>query len=337
MVRRRIVALPLTVLGFPILVAVAPVVLCLTLLADLVTAPRRLPASRLFLAVVGYWWFAVSAQFRIFWVWALSGFGLRNWEEPTQSRLRDLTRWWTTSVVRMYSVTVGCRFDIEDAEDLQHGPLIVLPRHVSLLDALFAPGLIMQGPGMAVRLVMTKGLRSEPSLDMVAHRAPHHFVERGGSNSKAEIEAVGRLADGIDENIAVVLYPEGGLARPALRERIISKLSDSDPAAAERARALRHLLPVRPGGVISLMGRAPAGTDVALVGHVGFDQLSDPKTLWRNVPLRTPVRARVFRYAAAEIPEGESARLEWLADRWQDLDDWVAATRAERDADVSSA
>ena len=35
------------------------------------------------------------------------------------------------------------------------------------------------------------------------------------------------------------------------------------------------------------------------------------------------VRIRFWRYPAADLPQGEAARTEWLYDRWQMLDDWV--------------
>lgn len=335
--RRRLVSLPITIVGFPVVVALTPLLAIVTLLVDLITAPRRFPLSRLLATVVGYWAYAFVAQFRIAWLWVRCGFGVRNWEEPNQERLRLLTQWWTQGLTAMFGFTVGARYEVTNVEALHDGPVIVLPRHVSLLDAMFSPSLVQQASHMAVRLVMTRGLRNEPSLDMVGHRAPHHFVARGGGDSVMEARAVGRLASDLGDSIAVVLYPEGGLSRPAVRERIIAKLSESDPEKAERARQLTHLLPVRPGGALELLRQAPPGTDVAMVGHVGFDQLTDPRTMWGQIPLRVPIRAHVFRYAAAEIPDADAEREKWLQHRWQELNDWVAHARAERDADVSSA
>ena len=34
-----------------------------------------------------------------------------------------------------------------------------------------------------------------------------------------------------------------------------------------------------------------------------------------------------WRVAAADVPDGRSARVEWLYDRWQDIDDWIGAIR----------
>ena len=337
MLGRRLISLPVLAVTFALALALSPLIVLSTVVVDLAVAPRRFPTTRLAWAVGLYLGWSIVAQFRILGIWLRSGLGLRTWAAPTQERYRIAAGWWTQGLIRILGRPLGYRVDVEGLEDLHGGPLIVLPRHVSIFDAFLSPALATEDPAMAVRLVMMRELRKEPSLDLVGHRAPHHFVEREGDDPAAELAAIGALARDMADHVAVVIYPEGGLFRERVRQRLIEKYSVDDPAAAQKARSLRNLLPIRPGGVLRLLREAPTGTDVVLVGHVGFEQLTDQLTLWRNVPLREPIILKVFRYRAHEVPESDDDRLAWLEDRWQELDNWVTEARVARDQRLNSA
>jgi 1-acyl-sn-glycerol-3-phosphate acyltransferase len=330
MLMRRSVTLPLAVVGFPVLVLLAPVLLPAALLVDLVTAPRRFATTRLYLAVAGYAAWTMLTQVRILDAWVRSGFGLRNWHPAGQKRLRLLTRWWVNGLVTWFRPVLGYRVEVEGLELLHEGPLLVFARHESIFDALLPPALVTRASHMSIRVVLMRELRFEPSLDLVGHRASHHFVERVGPNQPAETEAVGRLASSLPQDTAVVIFPEGRLYRPEVRERVIERLETSDRAAAERARSLRNLLPPRPGGALALLDNAPAGTDVAFVAHVGFSQLTDARTVWRSIPLRRPIDVLVVRCPAEEIPEGRQQRILWMHEQWTRLDVWIGERLADR-------
>ncbi len=332
MLARRAVSLPFAFLAFPVLLVLSPVLIVLAVLADLVLAPRRFPSTRLFLAVTGYAFWTMSVQLAIFVVWVWSGFGLRNWAPSTQRRWHGLTRFWLRKNISWLGPTLGYRVDVTDLHHLHSGPLLVFARHESIFDALLPPRLVTESPDMVVRVLMMRELRNEPNLDMVAHRAPHHFVDRAADDPDAEIAAVGRLASDLPDDTAVVIFPEGRLFRPEVRARVIERLDASDHGAAARARELRHLLPPRAGGALALIDTAPEGTDVAFVGHIGFEQLTDARTVWRSVPLKHSIEVVVVRRPAAEIPIEDGDRMAWIHEQWKALDDWIDARRASRDS-----
>lgn len=330
MILRRCVTLPAAMIGFPILVLVSPALAVVTIIVDLVAAPRRFPTTRLLLAAVGYAAITVATQVCVAAVWAWSLFGLRNWHHANQDRLARMTRLWVAVVSRWFGSTLGYRLEVEGDDLLVGGPLLVFARHQSIFDSFLAPLLVTRDGGLVIRVVLMRELRLEPNLDMVAHRAPHHFVERSGVNPEAEIEAIARLATDLPTDCAVIIFPEGRLFRPEVRARILARLEASDPEAAARARELDHLLPPRVGGPQALLEAAPDGTDVVFVGHVGYEGLTDPRTLWRSIPLALPIEVRAVRHGSEEVPVTHLDRIQWVHDRWREMDSWVGERQARR-------
>jgi 1-acyl-sn-glycerol-3-phosphate acyltransferase len=174
---------------------------------------------------------------------------------------------------------------------------------------------------------MTIGLAWDPCIDLFGHRLRHHFVDRAARGDTAELLAVAHVARGMDDDDVAVIFPEGQFLTPQRKARAVARIAADDTALAARAERLRHLLPPRPGGLLALLGAAP-GADVVVIGHVGLEGFGSVADIWRNVPLREPVRVRTWRVPAAEIPQGRRARVEWLYDRWAALDDWIDAERA---------
>ena len=298
---------------------------------DLLTAPRRWPTTRLLIAVGGYALYALGAQVGVLLVWVGAGFGRHTWGPSSQRRLRALMGWWVNGIIEWFARTIGYRCEIQGEELVRPGPVLVLARHESIFDALLPPGLVTRHSGMAARVVFMRELLNEPSLDTVGNRTPHYFVARTAEDRERETASIGQLATRMSGDDAVVIFPEGRLFREDVRLRVIERLAETDPAAAERAAELRHLLPPRPGGVLALLDAASAETDVVFVAHVGFHELTDPLTVWRSVPLRRPIEVRLTRVASRDIPTGRADRTQWLHEQWRDMDQWVDSRRRERD------
>ena len=120
---------------------------------------------------------------------------------------------------------------------------------------------------------------------------------------------VGRLAEGLGDEDALLIFPEGGNFSEGRRRRAIDRLRmkgmEPQAAAAER---LRHLLPPRPGGVAAAVASAPHA-DVVLVAHTGLEHLSTAADLWDGLPMDSTVRMRWWFVPAAEVPrEPRAAR-----------------------------
>ena len=138
----------------------------------------------------------------------------------------------------------------------------------------------------------------------------------------SEVAALGRLGGCADDTTAMIIFPEGALFREARRDKVLASLDVRDPDQAERGQRLRHLLPARVAGISALLDGVP-DADVVIVGHVGFEQLTDPATIWRSVPLQRPALVTVTRYDRASLPVDIDGRRAWLNDRWDEMDSWI--------------
>ena len=67
--------------------------------------------------------------------------------------------------------------------------------------------------------------------------------------------------------------------------------------------------------------------DVVFCGHAGFDGYAHVSDIWSGRLVGRTIHIRFWRHAAAEIPAGDEARIAWLYERWQAVDDWVGEQR----------
>jgi 1-acyl-sn-glycerol-3-phosphate acyltransferase len=321
-VKRRSVSIPSTVAALAVAVAGAPFIVPAALAVDVVRGRHRFPVLRLWAFAVQYLLLDLFAVVSAALLWLLFGFG-RRLDSPRSVGVHGRVQWWWASkVLAAARRTLGLRFEFDLREPLSPGPLLVIGRHCSYGDALLPAVLFGHHHRLQLRYVLTLGLAWVPALDLYGHRLRNHFVNRR-SGAGAELLAVGRVARGMSHGDAAVIFPEGRFHTPHHHERAVRRLAEDDPALAARAAGLRHVLPPQPGGVLAMLGAAPTGTDVVLLGHVGFEGFSTMAQLWRNVPLRAPVAVRTWRFAAADIPRGRRERVDWLFDRWEQLDDWI--------------
>ena len=200
--------------------------------------------------------------------------------------------------------------------------MLVLPRHAGPGDSLLlVHTLLGRDHDRRPRIVLKDLLQLDPLLDVYLNRLPNAFLTAGADDSTAR---VGRLASGLGDEDALLLFPEGGNFSSERRRRAIDRLRmkgmESQADAAER---LRHLLPPRPGGVAAALAAAPHA-DVVLVAHTGLEHLSTAADLWDGLPMDSTVRMRWWFVPASEVPRGPEVE-RWLYERWAELDDWIAA------------
>ena len=139
----------------------------------------------------------------------------------------------------------------------------------------------------------------------------------------AERLLLGFEADEVRRIVQALKFPEGGNFTRARHERAIERLDEAGLTdSAERARALRHLLPPRPGGAFAAIDACP-DADVLFVAHTGLEQLSSPKDLWRGLPMDREVRLHYWTVRQHEVPTDPDERVRWLFDWWARIDDWI--------------
>jgi len=170
--------------------------------------------------------------------------------------------------------------------------------------------------------VLKDTLQFDPTVDVLLNRVPARFVPSHGRAGSVVIDSIAELASTMGPDDSLVLFPEGGNFTPGRHARAIEKLREIDrPDLSERASRMRHLLPPKPLGALTAIEAAP-NADVVFVGHVGLEQLSTLRDLWRGIPLDAAIRTRLWRVPADEIPPPDE-REGWLYDHWEQIDGWI--------------
>ncbi|MDH3682776.1 MAG: 1-acyl-sn-glycerol-3-phosphate acyltransferase [Acidimicrobiia bacterium] len=303
------------VLASPIILAVAAVV-------DLVLGRFRLPTVRVTLFLLQY---GINDSIEIVLApvyWLLAGFGTRL-DRPRSIRRHERLQQWSIGVLaRRADRLLGLRLEIDPAsmDALTTGPVIVLCRHVNVVDASL-PTLLYQRLGLRTRGVIMAELLADPGFDLIYGRTGSRFIPRDNApEARVMLSGIGR---GVDDGTAVVIFPEGRLFRPDRLERTMTRMAETNSERAQRLTTLRHVLPARPAGVLALLDNVP-GADAVVIAHAGLDRFASFRDLARAVPLRKPIRVVAWRVPAATVPVDDLERIEWLDDQWLRVDEWVA-------------
>ena len=249
--------------------------------------------------------------------WMLAGFGTRL-DQPTSIVRHERLQHWSIEVLaRRAEQLLGLRLDIDPASvaALTPGPVIVLCRHVNIVDASL-PTLLYQRLGYRTRGVIMAELLADPGFDLIYGRTGSTFIPR--ENGPAAIAMVRELGRHVNATTAVVIFPEGRLFRPDRLERASTRLANENPERAARLASLRYVLPPRPGGVVALIDTI--GADVVVVAHTGLDQFASFAALARAVPLREPISVTAWRIPRGQIPTNDGARIAWLDSQWLRVD-----------------
>lgn len=318
--KRRAVTVP-TMLGVTVAAVVAlPLIVAVAAVVDLARARPRLPTVRLSLFLVQY---ALNDSAEILLapiLWVVAGLGTRLDSEASIRRHLRLQTWSLRLLARRAEQLFGLRVDAptECIRSLAPGPVIVLCRHVNLLDASL-PSLLYEPLGYRVRAVVMAELLRDPGFDLVYGRLGSAFVPRDDAAAARAI--IAGLRDGNAGDTAFVIFPEGRLFRRETLVRALGRLQEHDLARWGRLRNLGHVLPPRPAGVGVLLDAVP-GADVVVVAHAGIDGYETLSQLANAGPVS--VRVEAWRIARADIPNGDDERSMWLDDLWCRLDRWVA-------------
>ena len=291
--------------------------------ADALRGRRRLPSVRVYLFVTQY---ALNDSAEILLapiMWMMAGFGTGIGTPASQRRHEQLQAWSISVLAARAERLLGLRIelDTDGAAALEPGPVIVLSRHVNVVDASL-PALLYQQLGYRVRGVIMAELLADPGFDLIYRRTGSVFVARDDDPDARS--QVARLGEGSDARTALVIFPEGRVFRPERRDRSFARLTERRPDRARRLKGITHVLPPRPGGVLALLDAVPEA-DVVVLAHTGLDAYPTFRELARAVPRLRPVRVTAWRVPVAEIPTGHELRTVWLDDQWRRVDEWVDA------------
>jgi 1-acyl-sn-glycerol-3-phosphate acyltransferase len=333
---RRFALVPLVVVIAACLVALTPLVALASWASALVRrwtghGHRSRPLRVAWLALT--WSVGEMAALTVLLcLWIVSGFGGRLDTEPYRARHYAVMERFLNQIYRAAERACGLRVEVTGPPDealADDRPVIVLSRHAGPGDSLLVVHHLLTVCGRQPRVVMKATLQLDPSLDVVANRVPNAFLRRRPSGvrlgDRQQVEQIRRLAAGLGNRDALLIFPEGGNWTPLRWRRAIERLRRQGQAElARRAAAMPNLLPPRAGGAFGAIGACPTA-DVIFVAHTGLDKLVSVRDVWQSLRTDVTVHARWWQVPAAEVPRGadHETQVAWLFDWWERLDGWI--------------
>ncbi len=329
-VLRRFGTIPMIVVLTLLVTALLPLILLVALVGDLFRyVTRRLPFPLTRLALFG-WLFLLTdliALIALLLLGLVTGFGL--WRKPFLERTFALQTWWAHQHWGAFTFLFGITVETEGEEHIAPGPIFLFMRHASMGDVALPNVIATKRNRIRLRYVLKNELLLSPAIDIAGNRIPNHFVRRGSGNAGEEIDRIGRLAERLESNEGVIIYPEGTRFSEEKRERVLASLERRDSRLAARARRLHHTLPPQLGGPLALLQRRPE-TDVVFLAHVGLDGLAEVKDFYGGGLVGLTVKVAFWRVPHSEIPRAREELTDWLFEQWVRVDEWVGAHKEQR-------
>jgi 1-acyl-sn-glycerol-3-phosphate acyltransferase len=291
--------------------------------------PGRMRGLRLLWFLIVYLGLEVLGLVAAAGLWVASGFGyLLRRERFLRVHYRMLAGLLGVLMLaarRLFNLDLEVEADPppDEQPDVPHDdprPMIVLARHAGPLDSFLLVHELQWAYGRSPRIVLKSTFQWDPLIDVLLHRLHTRFIS---SAREGMAETIGELAGDLGPEDAVMIFPEGANFTRGRRERMIARLeAEGLEERAQRARRLRNLLPPRPGGALAAIRAAPHA-DVVFLAHAGIEHLYTVRDVWDALPMDTAVRARMWTVPAEEVPTDDEARMDWLYDWWDRLDDWL--------------
>jgi 1-acyl-sn-glycerol-3-phosphate acyltransferase len=231
--------------------------------------------------------------------------------------------WWARTLFAGAHHIFGLRLDVKGLDQLESGPILLFMRHASVGDTVLPAVLVSSRKGIRLRYVIKRELLWDPCLDIVGNRLRNYFVRRGSGDSAREIAAVRRLADQLDPNEGVFIYPEGTRFTPERQRRALDRIRrHGDVELVARAERLRRVLPPRLGGTLALL-EAETGADAVFCAHFGLDGIRSFYDFLAGGLIDRTIEVEFWRVPAALIPKDRDDRIDWLYGQWSRVDEWV--------------
>ena len=303
---------------------IAPIALPIAVILDLATRTPRLRRTRGVLLISSLIMIDLVGRILVFGTWLIAPFGARVDGPKSQRRYASVMSWWTGAIMQTVSTIAPLPIDLTQLdESLLGGNAIVVGRHRSLLDAIL-PAALFGSRGLTAHYTLKEDLRWEPNIDIVGHRMNHVFVTRSPKDLEAELGPIRELGKSIDERSVGVIFPEGMFFNPTRRKRALASIAKRNPERLKWAERMHYVLPPRPAGTIAFLEGAP-DADVIMLGHVGFEPFGTVREILQSLGAQHSIIVRAWRFARSSVPDEPDAQIEWLFQRWAEMDEWIAA------------
>lgn len=335
---RRLVLAPLAVVLAVVMLLLSPVWLLVTLLLDPL-GRGHLRLARLLWMVTYYLLWDALALVALLGLWVGSGFGLALRTPRFQRAHYVLVGWFLRRLFLQarWTLRLRIRRSGQDPDAVPTGvPVIVASRHAGPGDSLILVHALTNVLAREPRIVLKDTLQWDPAIDVMLNRLPSTFVAArpdadrpvGPGGVAAQIAD---LARGLDDNDALVIFPEGGNVSAERRARRIHSLRRAGLGhLADRAERLLHVMAPRPGGLFAAIDAAP-DAGVVFVAHTGLERLVTIGDIWRELPMDKQITMVSWWVPPGQVPDDPDARLDWLYGWWERIDAWIEDRRPRED------
>ena len=328
---RRLVLAPAMLVLTVVAVTGLPVLL-LVGVALATILPGRWRALRLLWMVMLYLLLESVALVAMFGLWVASGFGWRIRSPRYQRAHYVLVQWFLQILFWECQRVLHVRVAVEGPPPTSYDgrPLLILSRHAGPGDSFLVVHALLNWYAREPRIVLKDTLQWDPAIDIVLNRLPNRFIRPDpGRGSDQVVAEVGELSRNLDANDAFVIFPEGGNVTEHRRKRAIERLRRKGHIdEAEKAERLKHVMAPKPGGVLAALTQAREA-DVVFVAHTGVEHMVTVLDIWRELPVDREIQMRWWLVPAAEVPDGEEERIDWLFAWWARIDDWIDERQAD--------
>lgn len=319
--------------GALVLSVVSPVIHVILAVMDIVFDRRRWRFTRLGGLGLAFCVVETFGLFAAFTTWLGSGFG-RFIHRPFWARAHTvLMGQWLELITRALRFYLGFTFELE-APELPDGPRLVLSRHAGPGDALLLARIVVRDHGRRLHMIGANKLLWDPFLDVMGERIGFHYLGGPGVDRRADLDAIRNLANGLESDETLVIFPEGGNFTPSRREASFQHFERRGRhELLLRGVVLRHILPPRSGAVEAALSGAPDLT-VVVVAHTGLEEIYGLRDLWHRTPLDRTCRANAWEVPyLLRVREVEPAH-HWLWQQWLLVDRWIDRRRGAEHANT---
>lgn len=326
---RRLVTVTAVALAFVAVSVVLPAIIVVALLVDVGRfAVSRTPAVGVRLVVFG--WLYLFGE-----VLALIALGLVGMLGEVRSRTltHRLQAAWAGWVFATVRLVFDIELEVEGGDAPLPPPVVVLSRHASLVDSLLPVILVARAHGIRVRYVLKRELLLDPALDIAGNRLPNHFIDRDSTDTESELDAIKSLASEMNQDEAVVIFPEGTRFTEEKRARVVEKSAGRRGIISELSRSYRHVLPPRPAGTLAILDAARA--DVVVIAHTGLEGFARVGDVWDGSLVGATLSVGMWRVDGESMPAGRKERIVWLHELWSEVDAWIQRRQVGAPMDVS--
>lgn len=301
--------------------------------------PGRMRILRVIFMLGLYLLWDATALVWMFALWVASGFGWAIRRPWFERRHYALARVMLRSLFGAAKWVLRLDIVVQDDEMTvlsEPVPVIVASRHAGPADSFIIVDALLSHFRREPAIVLKDTLQWDPAVDVLLNRLPARFItparfdSPGGKRRKRSgggASAISDLASGLDDNDALLIFPEGGNLTERRRLRRIEQLrAAGNTEFADRAEALTHLMPPHAGGILSAMKASPEA-GVVLLAHTGLERLATIYDIWRELPVDKRITLKGWTADPATIPADLADREHWLYDWWEHIDAWIEANQ----------